>query len=203
MNRLVILIVVLLAGLVAFVFWPTKQESRQYSTKNPIVVVETSMGNIDIELFPDKAPKTVENFLKYVNKGFYKDTLFHRVIPNFMIQGGGFIKGMVLKPTDDPIENESSNGLSNRRGTVAMARASGPKSATSQFFINVKDNDKLDRDNAPDQFGYCVFGQVIAGMDVVDRIRNVRTATMNMGENRNYQDVPVQDVLIKSIRRVN
>src|SRR4051794_40297681 len=146
---------------------------------NPVVVLETNMGNIKIELFEDKAPVTVKNFLKYVKDKHYDGTIFHRVIEDFMIQGGGFEPGMTQKKTRDPIKNESDNGLSNARGTTAMARlgrdvgnVKAADSATSQFFINVKDNAKsLDRANAGDRVGYCVFGRVIEGMDVVDKIR--------------------------------
>jgi cyclophilin family peptidyl-prolyl cis-trans isomerase len=162
---------------------------------NPVVVIETSMGNIKVELYEDKAPITVKNFLKYVEDKHYDGTIFHRVILDFMIQGGGMMPNMKEKPTRDPIKNESFNGLSNKRGTIAMARTSVADSATSQFYINVKDNKNLDRDNpqAQDKIGYCVFGQVTEGMDVVDKIRNVQT---------NAQDVPLEPVLIKSIRKL-
>ena len=161
------------------------------AAENPVVVVDTSMGTIKVELYPDKAPITVKNFLGYVDDKFYDGTIFHRVIPNFMIQGGGFEPGMKEKKTRDPIKNESGNGLSNARGTMAMARTPEPDSATAQFFINVKDNDFLDRANNPDKVGYCVFGKVIDGMDVVDKIKAVATK----------KDVPTQDVVIRSIRR--
>ncbi len=159
--------------------------------KNPIVVVDTSLGSFKVELNPDKAPKTVKNFLGYVDDKFYDGTLFHRVIPSFMIQGGGMEPGMKEKKTKEPIKNESGNGLSNARGTIAMARTNDLDSATSQFFINVVDNDRLD------QLKYCVFGKVIEGMDVVDKIRKVETA--NQG---GHEAVPKEDVVIKSIRRV-
>lgn len=163
---------------------------------DPVVVMETSMGTIKIELFPDKAPATVKNFLGYVDDKFYDGTVFHRVIgkensgKDFMIQGGGFEPGMKQKKTKDPIVNEAKNGLSNKRGTLAMARTSDPDSATAQFFINVKDNDFLDR--SEDSAGYAVFGKVIEGMDVVDKIKAVKTGR---------GDVPVEDVIIKSVRR--
>jgi cyclophilin family peptidyl-prolyl cis-trans isomerase len=161
---------------------------------NPVVVLDTNMGTIKIELFEDKAPGTVKNFLSYVESKHYDGLIFHRVIEDFMIQGGGFEPGMKKeKKTLDPIKNESSNGLSNLRGTLAMARTPDPDSATSQFFINVKDNTFLDRAKAGDKVGYCVFGRVIEGMDVVDKIRMVKTAT-KMG----HQNVPEQDVIIKS-----
>ena len=155
------------------------------------VVIETSQGTIKAELDGDKAPITVANFLAYVDDKFYDDTIFHRVIPDFMIQGGGFLTGLRQKTTKAPIKNESPNGLSNVRGTIAMARTDRPDSATSQFFINVVDNAFLDKANARDKVGYCVFGKVIEGMDVVDKIRKVKT-----GRN----DVPEEDVIIKSVR---
>lgn len=164
--------------------------------KNPIVLIDTSMGKIKVELYPDKAPKTVKNFLSYVHDKFYDGTIFHRVIPQFMIQGGGMTKDMTEKPTKPAIVNESDNGLKNVRGTIAMARTSKPNSATSQFFINTgkseKGNPFLDRANAQDNVGYCVFGKVIDGMDVVKKIENVPTT----------RDVPNEPVIIKSIRVV-
>jgi cyclophilin family peptidyl-prolyl cis-trans isomerase len=164
--------------------------------KNPVVVVETSMGTIKIELNQDKAPITVKNFLAYVDDKFYDGTIFHRVISDFMIQGGGFKPGLEEKKTKEPIKNESDNGLSNTKYTIAMARTKKPDSATSQFFINVEDNDKLDRAKFPDKIGYCVFGKVIEGMDVVDKIKAVEVR--DVGDN---EKVPVKDVIIKSIRR--
>ncbi|MGE3807888.1 MAG: peptidylprolyl isomerase [Gemmataceae bacterium] len=163
---------------------------------NPVVVMETDMGTVKIELFADKAPITVKNFLGYVDDKFYDGLIFHRVIPNFMVQGGGFEPGMKQKKTKAPIKNESTNGLSNARGTIAMARTGQPDSATAQFYVNVVDNAGLDRAKAADGVGYCVFGKVVAGMDVIDKIRNVKTA--NRG---GHGDVPVKDVVIKSIRR--
>ena len=162
---------------------------------NPVVVVETSMGNIEIELFEDKAPVTVKNFLQYASDKHYDGTVFHRVISDFMIQGGGFEPGMKEKKTRDPIKNESSNGLSNLKGTVAMARTGEPNSATAQWYINVKDNTFLDRAKARDGVGYCVFGRVIEGMDVLDKIAAVRT-----GNKGGHENVPVEDVIIKSAR---
>jgi cyclophilin family peptidyl-prolyl cis-trans isomerase len=163
---------------------------------NPIVVMETSMGTIKIELFEDKAPITVKNFLSYVDEKHYDGLIFHRVISDFMIQGGGFEPGMKEKKTRDAIKNEAGNQLSNIRGTIAMARTNEPDSATSQFYINVKDNKNLDRANAADNVGYCVFGRVLeGGMDVVDKIKEVKTGT-----NQGHRDVPVEDVVIKSVR---
>jgi len=159
---------------------------------NPQVKLETTQGTIVIELDAAKAPITVGNFLQYVKGGFYDGTVFHRVIPSFMIQGGGFAANMEQKPTREPIVNESANGLINTRGTVAMARTPDPNSATAQFFINLKDNAFLDKAKAQDGYGYCVFGKVIKGMSVVDAIAAVKTGTV--GGN---QDVPVQPVVIK------
>ena len=163
---------------------------------NPRVVVETSMGKITIELLENKAPITVKNFLKYVDDKHYDGTIFHRVIADFMIQGGGFEPGLKPKKTRAPIKNEAGNGLSNVRGTIAMARTEEPDSATAQFYINVVDNSK-DLDRQPGSAGYAVFGQVVEGMDVVDKIRGVETAKIGGAKN-----VPVKDVLIKSVRRV-
>jgi cyclophilin family peptidyl-prolyl cis-trans isomerase len=160
------------------------------------VVMETSQGTVKIELDPVKAPITVKNFLAYVDDKFYDGTIFHRVISNFMIQGGGFQPGMKQKATKPTIKNESSNGLSNACGTLAMARTSVPDSASSQFFINVKDNTFLDKAQAQDGVGYAVFGKVIEGMDVVDKIKAVKTGTKG-----GHGDVPLVDVVINSIRR--
>ena len=158
----------------------------------PVLVIETSMGDITVELNGERAPKSVENILSYVNEGFYDNTIFHRVISNFMIQGGGFTADMVRKPTRGPIENEANNRLKNRRGTLAMARTGEVDSATAQFFINVKDNAFLDyKGTSPSEYGYAVFGKVTDGMDVVDKIKNVKTGA---------RDVPTETVLIKTIR---
>ena len=159
----------------------------------PRVLLATSLGDITIQLEPEKAPKTVANFLDYVRSGHYDGTIFHRVIGGFMIQGGGFTPDMAQKPTRAPIPLESRNGLKNERGTVAMARTSVPDSATAQFFINVVDNAMLDQPNARDGQGYAVFGKVVAGMDVVDRIRAVETTSVG-----GHQNVPAKPVLIRS-----
>lgn len=164
---------------------------------NPVVVMETSMGNIKIELFEDKAPITVKNFLGYVDDKHYDGMIFHRVISNFMIQGGGYDKELKEKKTKGTIKNESSNGLKNERGTIAMARTPQPDSASAQFFINVKDNDFLNKENAQDGAGYCVFGRVIEGMDVVDKIKGVKTGGRGMFRT----DVPAEDVVIKSVKK--
>ncbi len=163
--------------------------------KNPMILMSTSMGDIKIELYEDKAPVTVKNFLGYVNDKFYDGTIFHRVIPNFMIQGGGFDKDMKEKPTKAPIKNEAGNGLKNDTGTLAMARTNVVDSATAQFFINVKDNAFLNhRDESAAGFGYAVFGKVVDGMDVVQKIEHVQTTKKGM-----YADVPVEPVVIKSV----
>ncbi|TAL55264.1 peptidylprolyl isomerase [Pandoraea sp.] len=158
-----------------------------------MVELHTNFGVIRLELDSDKAPKTVENFLNYVRKGHYDNTIFHRVIDGFMIQGGGFEPGMKQKESDAPIENEANNGLQNDRGTIAMARTNDPHSATAQFFINVKDNDFLNF-KAPTSsgWGYCVFGKVIEGLDVVDQIKAVKTGSRGF-----HQDVPTDDVIIE------
>lgn len=158
------------------------------------VKVDTNMGAFVIELNAKAAPKTVENFLAYVKSGFYKNTLFHRVIPNFMVQGGGFVMGMEEKDTRAPIALESRNGLSNVRGTIAMARTNDPNSATSQFFINVRDNRFLDANQAQDGNGYAVFGKVVSGMSTVDAIARVKTHSVGY-----YDDVPIRDVVIKNM----
>ena len=173
------------------------------STSNPVVVMKTSLGDITIELFQDKAPVTVKNFLEYVHSKFYDATIFHRVIRGFMIQGGGFEAGKPpkQKKTRSPIVNESTNGLSNERGTIAMARTSDPNSATSQFFINVVDNKGLDRGQS-DPNGYAVFGKVIDGMGVVDSIRNVKTGTTPLiarGPNDKEMQAPMQDVPVDPV----
>ena len=155
------------------------------------VVMETSLGSIKLELDGDKAPITVANILSYVDDKYYDGTIFHRIIPTFMIQGGGFEPGLKQKKTKSPIKNESSNGLSNVRGSIAMARTNDLDSATSQFFINVVDNS-----GSLDKPRYCVFGKVVEGMDVVDKIKSVKTGRRGM-----HDDVPVQDVTIVSVRR--
>lgn len=162
---------------------------------NPQVTLHTNHGDITLTLFADKAPKTVANFLTYVREDFYNNTLFHRVIKGFMIQGGGFNLEMVQKPTHDTVANEANNGVKNNKGTIAMARTQDPHSATAQFFINVADNDFLNfRNESMGGWGYCVFGEVVAGMDVVHAIEQVRTSHAGF-----HQDVPVDDVVIQSV----
>ena len=164
---------------------------------NPTVLISTSLGDITVELYNDRAPVSVQNFLQYVNEGFYPGTIFHRVISGFMIQGGGFTTDMVEKPTRPPIRNEATNGLTNVRGTLAMARTEALRSATAQFFINVADNRvKLDHHGfSPEDFGYAVFGRVLSGLEVCDRIAAVKTR-----RNGPHDDVPVEPVVIKAVR---
>lgn len=160
-----------------------------------MVTFHTNHGDIVIKTFDDKAPATVANFLEYCREGFYDNTIFHRVINSFMIQGGGFEAGMKQKETKAPIKNEANNGLKNTRGTLAMARTNDPHSATAQFFINVVDNDFLNfRSERPDGWGYAVFAEVVEGLDVVDKIKAVATGRSGM-----HQDVPREDVIIKSV----
>ncbi len=157
-----------------------------------MITIKTNHGDITVELFDEKAPISTENFRQYIMDGFYNDTIFHRVIPNFMIQGGGFDADMSQKATRDPIKNEADNGVSNKRGTLAMARTSVVDSATAQFFINLRDNDFLDHGGR--DFGYAVFGEVSEGMDVVDKIAGVAT-----GNSGGHQDVPVEAVVITEV----
>ena len=156
---------------------------------------ETSHGGFTVELFPKEAPVTAENFLRYVDEGFFDGTVFHRIVPGFVIQGGGLTRDFASKKTRAPIANEAKNGLKNSRGSLSMARTSDINSATSQFFVNLKDNAFLD--HGPRDYGYAVFGRVTDGMDVIDRIAGVRTGTR-----RGYQDAPLEDVMILSARRV-
>ena len=157
---------------------------------NPVAVISTSMGDITVELFKDRAPVSVENFLRYAAEGFYPGTIFHRVVKNFVVQGGGYSQGMVEKATHAPIQNEATNGLKNTRGTLAMARTQTLRSATSQFYINVANNSALDhRGYTPSDFGYAVFGRVLSGMEVADRIAEVPTKAEN----------PIEPVTIKSV----
>ncbi|MES2237911.1 MAG: peptidylprolyl isomerase [Pseudomonadota bacterium] len=181
MQRLLVSFVTLLFSLTAF-------------AANPQVEMKTSQGIIIIELYRDKAPQSVENFLRYVKEDFYKGTLFHRVIDGFMIQGGGFSSGMKEKPTHEPIQNEAKNGVKNEMGTIAMARTGNPHSATAQFFINLKNNTSLDYPN-PDGWGYAVFGKVIKGLDVVQKIGKTTTGSSGF-----YQDVPTTPIVIESVK---
>jgi cyclophilin family peptidyl-prolyl cis-trans isomerase len=176
---------------------PAAAPAEQKGSVKPMVTMKTSLGDIKIELYPDKAPATVKNFLSYVDDKFYDGTIFHRVISGFMIQGGGFTPDMAQKPTKAPVKNEAQNGLKNDRGTLAMARTMVVDSATAQFFINVVDNDFLNF-RSPDVrgFGYCVFGKVVEGMDVVDKIKAVPT-----GQKNGMGDVPNDPVKILEVRR--
>jgi len=164
------------------------------------VVLQTSLGDIKLELYEDKAPESVENFLGYVESGHYAGTIFHRVIKDFMVQGGGFTADRVQKETRPPIKNEADNGLKNDRGTIAMARTNVVDSATSQFFINLKNNEFLNhRGKLPSMYGYAVFGRVVAGMEVVDKIAFVPTQRRDAL----FQDLPIEPVIIKAVKRVD
>lgn len=169
----------------------------QQSSDNPMVKMSTSLGELTIELYPDEAPETVENFLQYTDDGFYDGTIFHRVIPGFVLQGGGFTPGMDRKPTRDTIQNEADNGLKNLRGTLSMARLPDPHSATSQFFVNLADNPHLDHQGSA-QWGYAVFGKVVEGMAVIDEIAGVETTTRS-----GHSDVPAEAIVIEEARRVD
>jgi peptidyl-prolyl cis-trans isomerase A (cyclophilin A) len=171
-------------------------DSGAVTSKHPVVVLATSQGDVTIELFPEEAPITVENFLSYVDGKFYDGTIFHRVVPGFVIQGGGFTAAMEKKEPGKPIKNEAANGLKNLRGTLSMARTSAVDSATSQFFISLKDNEALDhRDETPRGFGYAVFGKVSAGMDVVDAIAGTETTTRGV-----YRNVPAEPIGITTAK---
>jgi len=173
-------------------------DAEETAAGNSKIVLDTSKGEIILELLPAQAPETVKNFLAYVDENFYDGTIFHRVIPNFMIQGGGFTADMKQKPTRAPIKNEADNGLRNERGTIAMARTNDPHSATSQFFINSVDNDFLNhKSKTPQGWGYAVFGRVTGGMEILDAISMVKTDSRGM-----FRDVPVEPVVINSARRV-
>jgi len=160
-----------------------------------MVVLHTNFGDITIKMFEQEAPNTVKNFLEYANADFFNGTIFHRVIDGFMVQGGGFVPGMEQKDVNDPIQNEANNGLSNKIGTLAMARTPDPHSATAQFFINVNNNDFLNHSSETSQgWGYCVFAEVVEGMDIVNKIKDVATGSTGF-----HQDVPLEDVIIESV----
>jgi peptidyl-prolyl cis-trans isomerase B (cyclophilin B) len=194
MKLIRIVLAILLAGLCVL----PAQAASTHATKGKMKMVKlhTNQGVITLQLDAEKAPLSVKNFLDYVNSGFYSNTIFHRVIPNFMIQGGGFEPGLQQKSTNAPIKNEAANGLKNDIYTIAMARTGDPHSATGQFFINTKNNSFLDYPGQ-DGWGYCVFGKVVEGKEVVDAIGKVRT-----GSSRGYQDVPVEDVIITKAEMV-
>ncbi len=186
-------------GLFALLCACQSQTKEEPSMTNPLVTIRTTEGDIEIELFANKAPGTVKNFLRYVDEKHYNKTIFHRVIDGFMIQGGGMTADMKEKTTHAPIQNEASNGVLNKRGTIAMARTSDIHSATSQFFINVVDNEFLDhRSTTPSGYGYCAFGEVKKGMEVVDKIKSAETSTR-----KGHQDVPVKAIEIIEIVRSN
>jgi peptidyl-prolyl cis-trans isomerase A (cyclophilin A)/peptidyl-prolyl cis-trans isomerase B (cyclophilin B) len=170
----------------------------QAQAENPRVLIETSMGDIEVELYEKEAPITVENFLKYVKKGHYDGTIFHRIIPGFVVQGGGLEKSMKERPTDAPIKNEAKNGLKNEKMTLSMARTSVPNSATSQFYINLTYNKSLDQKHAADGVGYCVFGKVVRGEDVVEKMATVRT-----GNRAGQQDVPIDPITLVKATLLN
>jgi peptidyl-prolyl cis-trans isomerase B (cyclophilin B) len=196
MNIVKTLLALLLVGLCVLPAYAASTPAHK--GKVSMVKLHTNHGVITIKLDAEKAPNTVANFLEYVNSGFYNNTVFHRVINGFMIQGGGFEPGMKQKETNAPIKNEANNGLSNETYTVAMARTSDPHSATAQFFINIKDNSFLDFKAENSQgWGYCVFGKVVEGMEVVDEIKKVKT-----GNSGFHQDVPVEDVIITQAEAV-
>lgn len=187
---------VLFIYLLAFVLMTWSYQASAKTAKNPEVIIATNMGDIKLKLNSEKAPITVENFIKYVNKKHYDGTIFHRVMKTFMIQGGGHLPDMSEKSTAAPIKNEAKNGLSNMRGTVAMARTNDIDSATAQFFINVVDNQRLDHVDE-ERFGYAVFGEVVEGMDVVDKIKEVK-----VGSKGEHENVPVEAVMIHSVKLV-
>jgi len=193
MKRYCLLSVLLLTFIFAGVYMSMSEENKS-AAPHPAVVFSTSLGAFSLELYPDKAPLTVKNFLDYVDAGFYDGTIFHRVIPGFMLQGGGFTKDMKQKEPRPPIKNEADNGLRNARGSISMARTQDINSATSQFFINLVDNTFLD--NGVRDFGYAVFGKVTDGMEVLDKIAAVKTGNAGM-----YQNVPVEPVIITSVKR--
>ena len=188
-------VMILAFPMVVFVQGHTTPRQEGAQTKHPIVLLETTLGTVKIEVFTDKAPITAKNFLDYASSGFYTDTIFHRAVPNFVIQGGGYLESMEQKTTKAAIENESKNGLKNLRGTLSMARYDDPHSATSQFFINLDDNAHLDPPAGG--WGYAVFAKVVEGMDVVDKIGAARTRTRSV-KGTPFQNVPLQAIVIKS-----
>ena len=184
-----------LAFVLVFLLMVAPVSGKEKNAHRPQAAIETSMGRIVLELYPDKAPKTVDNFLAYARSDHYNGTIFHRVIPSFMIQGGGFTPDMRQRSTGKPIANEADSGLKNTRGTIAMARTQDPNSATCQFFINIIDNDYLNHKSKDARgWGYAVFGRVVEGMDVVDKISKVKT-----GLKGSFRDVPLQPVVIKKV----
>jgi len=201
MRSLYLVLGVAILGI--FYFYILNKEGQQMNAENvttetQVVLMKTTYGDIKFELYPKKAPETVTNFMKYVDEGHYNNTIFHRVIDGFMVQGGGFTSNLTQKSTHSSIKNEANNGLLNKRGTIAMARTQDVNSATAQFFINVADNAFLDyQGNTPQEFGYCVFGKVIDGMEVVDKIREVETGTQG-----SYRDLPKEPIEIIEARKM-
>ncbi|MEE4302593.1 MAG: peptidylprolyl isomerase [Wenzhouxiangella sp.] len=196
MRSLIALLMLATLPLAAQEAEQTDQSPTPEATENPTVILHTNLGAITVELFEKEAPESTENFLRYARDGHYDGTIFHRVIDNFMIQGGGFDSDFNQKSTREPIENEADNGLENKRGTLAMARTNDPHSATAQFFINVSDNDFLNHRGkmSGQTWGYAVFGRVVDGMNVVDEIRSVETTSKGM-----HRDVPVEPVIIERV----
>ena len=188
-----LILIFLLSFTITSSYGVSKIENNE-SEDTILIKIYTTQGEIELKLFDDKAPETTKNFIQYAEAGKYNGTIFHRVIKDFMIQGGGHLPDLSEIATESPVVNESNNGLSNKKGTIAMARTSDPHSATSQFFINLKDNDFLDKKNAPDNYGYCVFGEVTNGIDVVEKIGESQT-----GRNGMYDDVPMETVLIEKV----
>ena len=188
-----LILIFLLSFTITSSYGDSKIENNE-SEDTTLIKIYTTQGEIELKLFDDKAPETTKNFILYAEAGKYNGTIFHRVIKDFMIQGGGHLPDLSEIATESPVVNESNNGLSNKKGTIAMARTSDPHSATSQFFINLKDNDFLDKKNAPDNYGYCVFGEVTNGIDVVEKIGESQT-----GRNGMYDDVPMETVLIEKV----
>ncbi len=201
MKKSLLSISVVLAAILSLALFTTvkgQKPMNDETSNNPIVIIETTMGNITVELDATNAPNTTENFLAYVEDGYFVDTIFHRIIPNFMIQGGGITADMEDKPSSrTPINNEANNGLTNDRGTLAMARTNDPHSATSQFFINHKDNGFLNHSSeSPQGWGYAVFGKVTEGMDIVDNMAAVQT-----GNKGGHQDVPLETITITAVTK--
>ena len=188
-----LILIFLLSFTITSSYGVSKIENNE-SEDTILIKIYTTQGEIELKLFDDKAPETTKNFIQYAEAGKYNGTIFHRVIKDFMIQGGGHLPDLSEIATESPVVNESNNGLSNKKGTIAMARTSDPHSATSQFFINLKDNDFLDKKNAPDNYGYCVFGEVTSGIDIVEKIGESQT-----GRNGMYDDVPMETVLIEKV----
>jgi cyclophilin family peptidyl-prolyl cis-trans isomerase len=201
--RMMYIAAVCLLAILSFYFLSSNKDSytmteKKENIERPQVLMTTNFGDIKIELLPEQAPETVDNFLKYISDGHYENTIFHRVIDGFMVQGGGYTSDLKQKSTRKSIKNEADNGLSNKRGTVAMARTQEPDSATAQFFINVADNPFLDhRGSSAQEFGYCVFAKVVEGMEIVDKIKEVETQSQGP-----YKDLPAKPIEITAVRKM-